>query len=227
MVVPTNAADVDDRVIWTAWFQGRNEAPRHIRRIFDLWEELNPDWRLAVIEEQAASAILRFLGIPQDYAPQMKADIIRLFLLREFGGVWADATLLPVMPLSEWVCEKLAPAGFFAFRSTGDPNLVLQFWFLAANPGNSLVGKWADLQFDYCRTQRRWPSMKRALYHRALIDYLAHRRRTKSRDTLWFVTPGQGRDNKFHPYSVVNYNLAFLLQADAAAAEVWSNVPVH
>jgi capsular polysaccharide synthesis protein len=212
--------------IWSAWLQGRSQAPEHVQRIFTLWEDLNPECTLHVLEDAEIRDILGPLDIlAPRMTPQVITDLLRTHLLATRGGVWADSTLLPTRPLSDWLTDDLQAEGFFAFRSMGDPNLVVQNWFLFARSGNPLITAWRDMFFDYFSTPRIFPTWKRALWHGAPLEYQKFHKALKARDTLWFVTPGQGRDCRFYPYAVHNYNLAYLLSQRPDLQTLWDNVP--
>lgn len=212
--------------IWSAWFQGRGNAPRHVQRIFRLWEELNPDYELYVVEEMEMRRLLDGAGVAnQRLSPQVRADLVRSMLLKERGGVWVDATLLPARPLSEWIDNELGVSGFFAFHSTGDPNLVLQNWFLASVPEHPLMQAWCDSFTDYFRSQRLYPSLKRALWHGKLNQYFKFRKALRKGDMSWFADPARGRNCVFYPYSVHNYCLAHLLATSSEAKAEWEAVP--
>ncbi len=212
--------------IWAAWFQGRSVAPESVKRILHLWEAFNPDHELHVIEQSEADAILQKLGIRQDrISPQITSDLVRLWLLNEHGGTWVDATVLPSAPLDTWLPALREPAGLFAFASTGDPNHLLQTWFISASPGNVLIEMFLMEFSRYFGRRRLFPTWKRALRHGALKDYHRFRQKIAERDTLWFVDPEGGFDNAFYPYAVINYTLASLLNRDPALAAIWQKVP--
>jgi hypothetical protein len=212
--------------IWSAWLQGRHRAPETVQRIFRLWEMFNPDWVVHIVEEEEAQALLASIGVQQDnLSPQIKADLVRLTLLAKRSGVWIDATLLPTTPLSSWLTKDLRSQGFFAFQSTGDPNLVLQNWFLYAAEGNPLIVEWLQAFAGYFSTQRIYPTWKRALYHLAVPEYLAFQDHIKRRDTAWFVDPAGGLNCRFYPYAVTNYVLARILQQRRDLQDMWLSVP--
>lgn len=218
---------MSSNTIWAAWLQGRENAPVHVQRIFQLWEELNPDHNLKIIDSEGAERILQRFNIKQTrITPQVTTDIVRSVLLKEQGGVWVDATLLPTLPLNAWLPPLMKPTGFFAFRSSGDPNLVLQNWFLAAEPYNPLMSKWCDLFVDYFQQTRYWPSWKRAAYHVKPIDFVKFKHHLSKRNTLWFADPNQGRECSFYPYAIHNYNLAYLLKNNPKLQELWDQVPL-
>ena len=72
------------------------------------------------------------------------SDVARIALLHEFGGVWADATTVCNIALDEWLPDVLQE-GFFAFEVLPFPQegRPISSWFLAAEVGNKLIGKWA------------------------------------------------------------------------------------
>ena len=212
--------------IWAAWLQGRSVAPEFVQKNLSLWEALHPNDTFHVVEQAECDRIIRDLGITNPrLTPQVQTDIVRTWLLATEGGVWVDSTLLPTQRLQDWLTDDLMAQGFFAFRSLGDPNLVLQNWFLASAPRNPLATNWLDNYIDYLRQNRIYPTWKRALWHRKWLQYQSYRRAMRSRDTLWTVEPGRGRDCPFIPYAAHNYNFALALKQNAELAAVWDKVP--
>ena len=71
------------------------------------------------------------------------SDVIRLLLLKRYGGIWLDATVL--------IKEKfeVSRGSFFAFTRPKDP-LLLSVWYLwVQEPDNYLVSKWLDSLLNY------------------------------------------------------------------------------
>ncbi|PLL13212.1 hypothetical protein C0V75_07335 [Tabrizicola sp. TH137] len=212
--------------IWTLWLQGRKAAPEFVQKVFLLWEALNPGCKVTVLEKADADRILGTIGLRKDHlSPQVQANFVRTWLLANEGGVWVDSTLLPTRSLESWLPDLLDPAGFFAFSSSGDPNLVLQNWFLAARPENTLIQAWLANYADYFQSERRWPSWKRALYHGRPVDFIRHRLAVRRRDMTWFVDPARGRNCLFYPYAAHNYCLAQVLASRTDVRAIWNRVP--
>ena len=217
------------RQIWSAWHQGRSAAPATVRMIFDRWEELNPDASFHVVEREEGSELISAEGIdPASLTPQVKANLIRTILLRDHGGTWVDATLLPTIPLANWLDPIMAKQDFFAFRSEGDPDLVLQNWFLASRQGSTIISLWAKYYIDYFREARR-------LYRRngilasglRLTHYLAARQQYKIGQMTWFVDPKGGRKITFYPYAAHNYQLSHLLKQNKELRQLWDSGVSH
>jgi hypothetical protein len=212
--------------LWTAWTQGYDNAPSQVKQVFKLWESLNPDCNLNILDQTDISKILDELKISQNkMSPQVATNIARTYSIAKKGGAWVDATLLPTKPIKTWLTPELLNAGFFAFRSSGDPNLRLQNWFLAAVKGNELTHEWLNIYADYFRSPRYYPNWKRALYHLRPISYFQHKYQLHNRNTAWFADPKLGRECRFYPYAAHNYNLSYLINSNSNVEKIWEKVP--
>lgn len=137
------------RVIWTCWFQGRNNAPFLVRQCIDSWERRNPGWEVRCLDQHSilsyAAGLSEFDLADRKVTAASLSDIARIALLHEYGGVWVDATLYCNRPLDDWL-PACMDEGFFAFER---PDRPLASWFLAAEPGNPIVAAWASAVADY------------------------------------------------------------------------------
>jgi hypothetical protein len=92
--------------------------------------------------------------IPDIFSKPIKkchlADIIRMILLKNHGGLWADATTFCNKPLSSWFQEYIQE-GFFAFRKKikGEPNIILSNWFLYSEKNGYIIQKWCEKTLEY------------------------------------------------------------------------------
>lgn len=209
------------RTVWMLWLQGLPAAPAVVRACHASWRAHNPGWQVVVLDE---GSLREHLELPRDavarggVSPQVLSDLVRVNLLADRGGVWADATCLCRRPLDAWL-DACLPSGFFAFRNPGSDRL-LSSWFLAACPGSRLAGGLRDEVNAYwglgrgaLRTRRRLP----ARVERLLRDRPALRR-------LWFSWAplrGSGR----YPYFWFHYLFAELLRRDPACREEWERTP--
>ena len=140
-------------IIWSCWFQGRQNAPDLVARCLASWETLNPDWEFRCLD---AETIGRYIDLGEHIDLQNQtitaaalSDILRILLLHEYGGVWVDATLYCNQPLDEWLPLAMG-TGFFAFSKPAHDR-ALASWFIAAAPGNRLIAKWAARVIRYWR----------------------------------------------------------------------------
>ena len=110
--------------IFLLWLQGWNNAPWLQKQVAHSWEINNPDWRINYIDldnlKDYCDDIDYIYDKSKDIKPQHKSDIIRLSLLKNHGGVWADATLLCMQPLEHWAHEAISTSGFWEYNSCID-----------------------------------------------------------------------------------------------------------
>ncbi len=146
------------RVIWSCWFQGRDRAPFIVQKCLESWVSRNPNWDVRILD---AGSVRKYLDLDdyvdldaQEITAASLSDIIRIQLLHEYGGVWADATTYCSRPIDDWL-PRYMPRGFFAFSDPG-PGLLLSSWFLARDAKDEIVGKWA------ARTREYWFGRRRA-----------------------------------------------------------------
>jgi hypothetical protein len=82
------------------------------------------------------------------------ADLLRLNLLKNHGGIWTDATNFMTAPVPEYV-EK---ADFFVFltdRITHFPYSFMQNFFIRAKKGSYLNDTWLALCLEYWKSERK------------------------------------------------------------------------
>ena len=82
--------------------------------------------------------------------PVSKSDLIRLHLLRKYGGYWVDATLFCHQSLDSWAAsiEEVETAPTHILIPNGievnNIRLVLSTWFLGSIPNSKLFRKWEE-----------------------------------------------------------------------------------
>jgi hypothetical protein len=152
-VRPLADAGALPRHIYLYWDKGLAEAPELVRLCVASWERQNPGWTVTVLDRAAADAILPFSGLPPQIRPAHYADLLRIVLMRDQGGVWADATVWCTRPLDHWLPMVMCQSDFFAFARPG-PDRMVSSWFLAAAPGSRIAADWAELSLKLWRGER-------------------------------------------------------------------------
>lgn len=112
---------------------------------------MNPDWQLVLLDCHTLPMWCNWRrAIPgigkKKISRPAASDVIRLALLKQFGGVWADATLFCAKPMKEW----LPDSPFFAFQNS-DPRRTISSWFLAADHDSKILNQWHASAIDYWR----------------------------------------------------------------------------
>lgn len=140
------------RTIWLLWLQGWERAPWLQRQVLESWQINNPGWDVVLLTVHnlneyipAKDAAWKYMGDnTKTMSNQARSDIIRLALLANHGGVWADATMLCMQPLDNWVDDAVTSSGgFWMYHGHGDDmKLGPASWFMASEKGHVIPRKW-------------------------------------------------------------------------------------
>ena len=107
--------------LWMYWHQGWENAPERVRRCAATWKRHNAGWDVHLLDKTYLSGEAELRSVLKTTLPtkQNISEIVRLDLLRQWGGVWADATCWCMRPLDDWVGLVSSRSGFFEadFRS--------------------------------------------------------------------------------------------------------------
>lgn len=211
------------RIIWMYWHQGFDQAPATVLACVDSWRRLNPDWKLVCLDHESVAG---FIGSGHDWEKleglglEKRANLIRLHLLRDHGGVWADASTVCIKPLDHWIDAALA-SGFFCFVSPGRDR-VMSNWFMAALPGSVLVCKQLDAlcayflenNFGALGPLRRWLVKRLGKYFNRSV--------TATQGWFsWWVRRGL----RVYPYFIFHYVFARLIEENPACRAQWQLMP--
>jgi hypothetical protein len=206
------------RIIWFLWFQGLDNAPDVVRKCYESWVARNPTWRVVNLDASMLSSVSRVdysAGNIAALSQQHKADLLRLDLMANHGGVWADATCFCVQPLDDWLPQKME-SGFFAFYRPG-PDRILSNWFLAADPGSVLASRMFERMLHYWGNHR-FVNSDRQFSVKVLTRLLRGSRRTRD----WWFSPVIRDWLRLSPYFAFAYSFEKLIHEDAECAAIWS-----
>ena len=138
-----------EKNIFLLWLQGWDKAPWLQREVLESWIINNPDWNVILIDQNNLVNYVNDIDYIYDknkiISPQAKSDIIRLSLLKNHGGVWADSTLLCMQPLSHWVFDAVSKTGIWMYHGHGaylKSDLGPASWFIVSEKNGYLISKW-------------------------------------------------------------------------------------
>jgi hypothetical protein len=159
-----------NKTIWMCWFQGEDHPrmPELNRNCIKRWRELNPDWKVNILsKETIADYVPEYFEIIKNSPnrlPQACSDLVRILLLSKYGGVWADASVYPMIPLSDFYDKIVNDTGFFTYRflprrvsrELGDRETVS--WFICADkPNQYIIERWKCNFIDEFNLKQNWP----------------------------------------------------------------------
>lgn len=140
------------RKIYIFWDSGLDTAPEMVRFCVNSWIRMNPGWEVIFLDQAAADAFVLRSALPSTLRPAAYADILRIKILSQHGGVWADATCLCTRPLDGVLPLLFCQCDFFAFHRPGSDRLIAS-WFLAAAKDSAPMKGWDRLVEDFWKTQ--------------------------------------------------------------------------
>lgn len=149
------------KIIWMYWNAPLQEAPEVVQLSVRSWREMNPDYEVKLLSDQTIEGQLGFdpfvaFGVCRvRLTIAMKTDVLRLYLLSRFGGVWADATVFCYQPLDTWMPSVVDSFGFYTFRHKTSPNRPIEAWLIAARQGDPVVRRVLELFVDHLFKKRR------------------------------------------------------------------------
>lgn len=155
-----------DEKIFSIWFQGEQDAPPLVQAC---WRSIRKHCtqELVVLDEKT---VFDWIKLP-DYVvkkwkagkirPAHFADICRIELLYQHGGLWLDATDYVFAPMPQWLLDQ----DFFVFLSgekqRGSYSFI-QNCFIRSRKGSYLMKAWREAVLAYWKEEDR------------TIDYFVH-----------------------------------------------------
>jgi hypothetical protein len=209
--------------IWILWLQGYDEAPPIVKHCYHTWKDANPDWEVVLLNQDNLQNYVK-IDLPdskiQGLTPNGYANLIRLKLLIEYGGVWADSTCYCLQPLNDWMPHHIQ-SGFFAFNNLNKDRLISN-WFLAARPNNyiiktlydNLIHYWQNNNLQYIKNIKALRLLNKTLRSNVYIS------------RYWFH-PLITKILKVYPYFNFHYMFAKLVSDDVMFSKIWNETPKH
>lgn len=114
-------------IIWTMWWQGMENAPLLVQRCIETLKEKNPNHKVIIITRENYD---KYVNLPEYIIMKLKtndisithfSDILRVNLLYQYGGIWADSTLFVTKSIPEEFFNK----SFYSINTenyTNDPS---------------------------------------------------------------------------------------------------------
>ena len=133
--------------IYILWFQGFKNAPELVKRCVNSWKYYNPSWNIILIDDNNLKEYVYLENYKINFNKTALSDVVRILLLKLYGGLWVDATTFCNKPLNDWLPNYIKE-GFFAFDKPG-PDRLLSSWFLYSDKNNYIIDKWCNKTLEY------------------------------------------------------------------------------
>jgi hypothetical protein len=207
--------------LWMLWYQGIPSAPLIVKKCIDTWTQLNPTWDIIVLDSNNLREYVS-LEMPERIKKHLslahQSDLVRLALLTNYGGVWADATTYCMRPLDDWI-DTCSQSGFFAFYKPARDR-IMDNWFMVSTPGCPLVAKlYERLTAFYTDNAFQMPTWLQIQAKNMLTRFLCRSHRT----TRYWLSPLVTKMLGVYPYFIFNYLFERLVATDPECREIWDN----
>ncbi len=206
------------KIVWMMWLQGLDNAPPAVKACYNSWVAHNPDWQVVMLDKHNFRDYVDVddvLGSDNNMQIQARADVIRINLLAEHGGVWADATCFCRKPLDSWI-DDYTRSGFFAFDKPSKLKLM-DNWFMASSNDCYLTKKLNHEANAY------WLSNTGLRRHRkSFASRIVKLLSKDSRVTRYTFSYPIRKVFKAYPYHWFMYLFTELVRTDAQFREVWN-----
>lgn len=146
-------------IIWTFW--DKDELPKMIQTCIATWRKYNPSYVINIVNPKNIKNFLPNFDIFSlkhiDNRPAHLSDYVRLNLLKVYGGIWMDASIIcntslnwlhsiQIQSKKDFIGYKLAKT---EVKSINVP--TIESWFLACVPSCQFISDWCD---EFMITQR-------------------------------------------------------------------------
>jgi hypothetical protein len=145
-----------NKTIWLLWLQGWDNIPWLQNQVVESWKINNPDWTIEYVTLKNLKNYVNDIDYiyeeNKNISNAAKSDIIRLSLLKNHGGIWADSTMLCMQPLNHWVFDAVKPSGFWMYHGNGGEMLAdvgPASWFIVSKKNSYMITKWKEMCDDY------------------------------------------------------------------------------
>lgn len=145
------------RKVWVCWFQGLDTAPEIVKRCYASLRQYITDREIVLLTEQNYRDYIHF---PVHITAKAEAgiiskthisDLLRLELLKRYGGTWIDATVLLTGAMPQYMLDS----ELFLFQNL-KPGLDghctrVSSWFMTAEEGDRIISLTLALLYEYWR----------------------------------------------------------------------------
>ena len=146
-----------NKVIWTCWLQGEEQAPLLVQRCLKSLREHCKDYDVRVIDERN---VKEYVTLP-DYIEEKYqkgiisrthySDLIRLELLDRYGGIWIDSTFLLTDRLPKYVTDS----ELFCYQRSPAGHIIAANPLITAVQGHPVIRDVKLLLFEYWKHENR------------------------------------------------------------------------
>lgn len=143
-----------NKTIWFLWTQGLDNAPLLVKKCYQSLVEYKEDYDVIVLTRENLDNYVRLpqhveqLYQDKKMSEAMHSDMIRLYLMIHYGGIWRDATCYQTTAYPTYVKN----ASFFMYSAdllSYTQPVVCSSWFIKSENRNPLLIKTFNFLCEY------------------------------------------------------------------------------
>lgn len=154
-----------DKIIWTCWLQGEENAPRIVQTCLASIRKNAAGYKVVVLDKDS---IGEYVEVPEYIEKKYAAgiiphahysDIVRLMLLQKYGGVWIDSTILLTGALPHYITDS----PLFCYQPIYQGSVEMANCFLSSDKNHPIISGVLNLLLAYWAKENRLVSY--SLFH--------------------------------------------------------------
>lgn len=129
------------RILWTYWDK-EDMIPGMVKLCQENWKKIAPNYKINFITQKN---INRWVKMPENWKSlpaYRQADILRLLLIYNYGGVWIDSSTILLKNPDKFISPNNITLFITPGSTLNDP--VFENWFISAPPHHRIIKLWAS-----------------------------------------------------------------------------------
>ncbi|MBO1278930.1 glycosyltransferase family 32 protein [Acinetobacter nosocomialis] len=133
------------KIIWIYW---DTKKPELVERCLECIKSLNREYIIHILDNNNINDFCKIdFSQFESLTPQLKSDLLRLYLLYNHGGIWVDASVILYSNL-DWIIDlcnnnKTKAFGYYSNTNTTVKQYpVIESWLLASEKDNPFFKEW-------------------------------------------------------------------------------------
>ena len=149
----------DNKIIWSLWLQGKDNAPAIVKACWKSIEREKPEcYKLIILDESNINNYISFPNIIKEkyhngiISRAFYSDIIRLYLLDNYGGYWIDSTVYCMNSdlfsmITDMNCQ------LFVYKNIGrnDDGCAISSWLIYSKKHDPIISNTYNLLLEYIK----------------------------------------------------------------------------
>lgn len=189
--------------IYTYWDAGEVNAPKVVKYCMKSWRGKFGCRLHVVSREEAIAIVTEYCPNPDKLPAQVFADLLRMAILYQFGGVWVDATVLPNGSEAD-IWELIEPGDRVKVFNSPTKLRPCANWMISAESNNQLIFQWLIFYSRYWANGRR-PLADAPVGYRAVVKLVS------LVEPTILVSPSFDRFFQYFPYFACHFGLRYLI----------------